>query len=161
MEIEGLTGDIRFDEDGRRRNYSLNIMEMTFSSGMVKVADWSDQFGFMPVKPNISDERLQANIDYERNRTYIVTTILEEPYLMLRKGKTIKPLEDNDLYEGYSKDLAELIAKKLGINCQLCVFKEIYLSQIPVYFVIRFVFGLICRHFTSCERRFIWFRKSQ
>lgn len=29
VEIEGLTGDIRFNEEGRRINYTLHIVEMT------------------------------------------------------------------------------------------------------------------------------------
>lgn len=117
VEIEGLTGDIRFNEDGRRENYTLNIMEMTVDSGLVKVADWSDRYGFVLMKTNAAGDRVQARIDYERNRTYVVTTIIEEPYLMLRKGKPGKVLEGNELYEGYCKDLADLIAHKLGINC--------------------------------------------
>lgn len=94
---------------------------MTVDSGLVKVADWSDRYGFVQTKTNAgggsSGDRVQARIDYERNRTYVVTTIIEEPYLMLRKGKPGKVLEGNELYEGYCKDLADLIAHKLGINC--------------------------------------------
>lgn len=94
-------------------------MEMNFNSRMVRVADWSDEFGLAPMKPNKSDERLRPHIEYERNRTYIVTSILEEPYLMQRKGKTSRNFENNELYEGYCKDLADLLAAKLGINCML------------------------------------------
>lgn len=86
-------------------------------SGMVKVADWSDQFGFVSTVKTSGSDRAQARIDYERNRTYVVTTIIEEPYFMLQKGKPGKVLEGNDLYEGYCKELADLIAHKLGINC--------------------------------------------
>lgn len=118
VDIEGLTGDIRFNEDGRRVNYTLGVVEMTVSSAMVKVADWSDEFGFVPIRHSGGDDRLPSRVDYERNRTYIVTTIIEEPYLMLRKGKPGKILEGNELYEGYCKDLADLIAHKLGINCK-------------------------------------------
>lgn len=90
---------------------------MTVNSGMVKVAEWSDQTEFIPVTSKHQDNS-QPRIDYERNRTYVITTILEEPYIMLRKGKPGLILEGNDLYEGYCKDLAELIARKLGINCK-------------------------------------------
>lgn len=38
MELEGLTGEIRFSEDGRRTNYTLHVMEMTVNSAMVKVS---------------------------------------------------------------------------------------------------------------------------
>ena len=37
MEIEGLTGDIRFAESGRRENYTLHVVEMTVNSAMVQV----------------------------------------------------------------------------------------------------------------------------
>lgn len=121
VEIEGLTGDIRFNEDGRRENYTLSVMEMTVDSGLMKVADWSDRYGLVQLKKHAGGggigDRVQARVDYERNRTYVVTTILEEPFLMLRKGKPGKVLEGNELYEGYCKDLADLIAHKLGINC--------------------------------------------
>lgn len=118
VEIEGLTGDIRFNEDGRRENYTLSVLEISVSSEMVKVADWSDRNGFVAVRHASSNERFNARADYERNRTYVVTTIDEEPYLMLRKGKPGKVYEGNELYEGYCKDLADLIAQKLGINCK-------------------------------------------
>jgi hypothetical protein len=38
VELEGLTGDIRFNDDGRRQNYTLHIVEMTLNSAMVKVS---------------------------------------------------------------------------------------------------------------------------
>lgn len=35
VEIEGLTGDIKFNDDGRRVNYTLHVVEMTVNSAMV------------------------------------------------------------------------------------------------------------------------------
>jgi len=35
--MEGLSGDMRFTEDGQRFNYSLDVMEMTIHSTKVKV----------------------------------------------------------------------------------------------------------------------------
>lgn len=37
VEIEGLTGDIKFNDDGRRVNYTLHVVEMTVNSAMVCV----------------------------------------------------------------------------------------------------------------------------
>lgn len=37
MEIEGLTGEVRFNDDGRRQNYTIHVVEMTVNSAMVKV----------------------------------------------------------------------------------------------------------------------------
>lgn len=74
MEIEGLTGEIRFTDDGRRQNYTLHVVEMTVNSAMVKVAEWSDETGFTPVAPKYV--RLKPTAHIERNRTYVVTTIV-------------------------------------------------------------------------------------
>lgn len=112
VEIEGLTGDIRFNEDGRRQNYTLEVVEMTVSSGVVKVADWTDQLGF--VMENKYSDVSQPHTEYERNRTYVITTVLERPY-MWRKAKHDD--DGNNSYEGFGRDLADLIARKLGINC--------------------------------------------
>ncbi|KAG8038130.1 hypothetical protein G9C98_006455 [Cotesia typhae] len=75
-EIEGLTGQIRFNNDSRRHNYTLHVVEMTVNSAMVK----------------------------------------EEPYIMLKKTDPEKVLIGNDQYEGYCKDLADLITAELGIK---------------------------------------------
>lgn len=131
MELEGLTGEIRFNEDGRRQNYSLQVMEMSTSSAMVKVADWTDQSGLAPVVAKFTRPR---NQEIERNKTYIVTTIVEEPYIMMRKPDHGETLVGNERFEGYCKDLADLLAKRLGITCKikfiqflnvLCVFFDI------------------------------------
>lgn len=37
VEVEGLTGEVRFNDDGRRQNYTLHVVEMTVNSAMVKV----------------------------------------------------------------------------------------------------------------------------
>ena len=45
-----------------------------------------------------------------------MTTILEEPYMMLRKPIRGEKLYGNDQYEGYCKDLADAITKHTGIK---------------------------------------------
>lgn len=114
VEIEGLTGDIRFNDDGRRQNYSLNVVEMSLDQGFVKVAEWSDETEFMPVAAKYMSTYPLDNV--ENNRTYIVTTIIEEPYIMVKNLKSGEHLHSNAQYEGYCKDLAEMLAKRLGIN---------------------------------------------
>ncbi|KAK4877739.1 hypothetical protein RN001_010245 [Aquatica leii] len=120
VELEGLTGEIRFSDDGRRQNYTLHVVEMTVNSAMVKVAEWSDQSGFTPV----AAKYVRPSSHIERNRTYIVTTIVEEPYIMLKKPESGEILAGNDRFEGYCKDVADLISKKLGINYELHIVKD-------------------------------------
>lgn len=119
VEIEGLTGDIRFNEDGRRTNYTLNVVEMSSNSDMVKVGEWSDQFRFRAISNR--QDHVTPRSNFERNRTYIVTTIIEEPYIIPRKIK-LDPndptIEEKEKYEGYCKDLADILSKRLGIKCK-------------------------------------------
>lgn len=47
---------------------------MTVNSAMVKVAEWSDEGGFVPVAAKYT--RLKPTAHIEKNKTYIVTTIV-------------------------------------------------------------------------------------
>ncbi|XP_017488722.1 PREDICTED: glutamate receptor 1, partial [Rhagoletis zephyria] len=122
VEIEGLTGDIKFNDDGRRVNYTLHVVEMTVNSAMVKVAEWSDDGGLQPLSAKYV--RLRPHVEIEKNRTYVVTTLLEGPYIMLKRPSMGEQLDGNDCFEGYCKDLADLLAKKLGINYELRLVKD-------------------------------------
>jgi Ligated ion channel L-glutamate- and glycine-binding site len=91
------------------------------NSAMVKVAEWSDVTGIAAV--STKHTRIKGH-DIEKNKTYIVTSLLDEPYLMLKQPDSSgKVLDGNEKYEGYCKDLADLIAKRLDINCKAKPFK--------------------------------------
>ena len=54
-----------------------------------------------------------------------MTTIMEEPYMMLRKQDKNGPeLRGNDRFEGYCKDLADLISKVANINFEIRPVKD-------------------------------------
>lgn len=128
VEIEGLTGDIRFTEEGKRVNYTLHVVEMTVNSAMVKVAEWSDVSGMNPVLAKFTRIKSPKQ-EFEKNKTYILTTLLEEPFMMLKTQENNEILQGNDQFEGYCKDLADLIAKKLDINCMFAVFQTTLQSK--------------------------------
>ncbi|KAH8375679.1 hypothetical protein KR009_001569, partial [Drosophila setifemur] len=90
VEIDGLSGEIRFDEDGRRINYTLHVVEMSVNSTLQQVAEWRDDIGLLALHSRIyatSSRSASGNSgDYSRNHTYIVTSVLEEPYLMHRQS---------------------------------------------------------------------------
>lgn len=91
---------------------------MSANGGVAKIAEWSDQTGLTPIEYKY--EHWQSHIDVDRNKTYVVTTIVEEPYIMLRRdgASTDEMYDGNYRIEGYCKDLADLIAKKIGIQCK-------------------------------------------
>lgn len=87
---------------------------MSLDQGFVKVAEWSDETEFMPVAAKYMTTYPSDNA--ETNRTFIVTTIIEEPYIMVKRPKSGEHQHGKEQYEGYCKDLAELLAHRLGIN---------------------------------------------
>lgn len=100
---------------------------------MVKVGEWSDQFRFRGISNR--QDRVTPRSDFERNRTYIVTTIIEEPYIMPKKTKfdPNEPIDEKDKYEGYCKDLADILAKRLGIKCKYLPQKITFIMHIQTY----------------------------
>ncbi|XP_056129260.1 glutamate receptor 1a isoform X1 [Lampris incognitus] len=118
VRIDGLTGHIQFNEKGRRTNYTVSVMELA-PSGPKKVGYWNE------------DEKYVTTATYMRgsndtyglqNRTYIVTTILESPYVMLKKNH--EQLVGNDKYEGYIVELAAEIAKHVGYHYKLKIVSD-------------------------------------
>lgn len=87
------------------------------NSAMVKVAEWSDESKFTSIAAKFV--RLYTNQETQPNRTFIVTTILEEPYVMETQSTLGVRLEGNNRFEGYCKDLADLVAERTGITCKL------------------------------------------
>lgn len=165
MEIDGLTGEVRFDDDGRRVNYTLQVVEMSVNSTLQQVALWRDDAGFLPLHGrhgagvggaaatggNSRAMFANGNGDYTRNHTYIVTSVLEEPYLMLRTQSSMEHLVGNERFEGYCKDLAELLATRLGIKCE-CVCARVKEIEVVITIVPRQLSCVLCRTATAAPR---------
>nr|XP_015817363.2 glutamate receptor 1 isoform X1 [Nothobranchius furzeri] len=111
VRLKGLTGHVQFDERGHRTNYTLTVMELSHI-GPRKIGFWNKTKGYV----NTAVNRLQDFVGL-LNRTYIVTTILEAPYMMLKKNAN--QFVGNDRYEGYCAELASEIAKHVGFTYQL------------------------------------------
>uniref|UniRef100_A0A8C6TGD6 Glutamate receptor, ionotropic, AMPA 1a n=1 Tax=Neogobius melanostomus TaxID=47308 RepID=A0A8C6TGD6_9GOBI len=117
VRIDGLTGHIQFNEKGRRTNYTVSVMELA-PSGPKKVGYWNEDEKYVTTA-----SFLRGNETYGlQNRTYIVTTILESPYVMLKKNH--EQLVGNDKYEGYIVELAAEIAKHVGYQYKLKIVSD-------------------------------------
>uniref|UniRef100_A0AAX7V1G0 Glutamate receptor n=1 Tax=Astatotilapia calliptera TaxID=8154 RepID=A0AAX7V1G0_ASTCA len=112
VHVDGLTGNIQFDQYGKRINYSVTIMELR-NNGPVKIGYWNEVDKMVLTKSDLYPNDTMGM----ENKTVIVTTILEAPYVMLKKNAEL--FQDNDRYEGYCVDLAAEIAKHCGIRYQL------------------------------------------
>ncbi|CAH2103921.1 unnamed protein product [Euphydryas editha] len=118
-DIEGLTGNISFNEEGHRCNFTLHVVEMTVQSAMVKVATWTDKQGLTIEPPKYM--QLHSPVSYDTNKTYIITTILQEPFMMM---KPVEYGQRDSQFHGFCKDLSDLIAARLGIKYELRVVRD-------------------------------------
>ncbi|XP_072890586.1 glutamate receptor ionotropic, kainate 3 isoform X2 [Hemitrygon akajei] len=107
---EGLTGRITFNKTtGLRTDFDLDIVSLK-EDGLEKVGTWDPVNGLNITE--VSRSRGSNITDSLTNRSLIVTTILEEPYVMFKKSD--KPLSGNDRFEGYCIDLLKELANILG-----------------------------------------------
>ncbi|KAL4659807.1 glutamate receptor 1-like isoform X2 [Arapaima gigas] len=113
VQIEGLTGHIQFNDKGRRTNYTVSVMELS-PDGPKKVGYWNEEEKYVSTATYSHGSNETFGL---QNRTYIVTTILESPYVMLKKNHD--QLVGNDKYEGYCVELAAEIAKHVGYTYKL------------------------------------------
>ncbi|XP_043076666.1 glutamate receptor 1-like [Puntigrus tetrazona] len=113
VQFEGLTGHVQFNEKGHRTNFTVSVMEFG-PSGPKKVGYWNQHEKYVSTATysNMLNETFGL-----QNRTYVVTTILESPYVMLKKNH--EQLVGNDKYEGYCVELAAEIAKHVGYSYRL------------------------------------------
>ncbi|XP_037697679.1 glutamate receptor ionotropic, kainate 4 isoform X2 [Choloepus didactylus] len=112
VELEGLTGHIEFNSKGQRSNYALKILQFT-RNGFRQIGQWHVAEGLS------MDSRLYtSNIsDSLFNTTLVVTTILENPYLMLKGNH--QEMEGNDRYEGFCVDMLKELAEILRFNYKI------------------------------------------
>ncbi|XP_063310987.1 glutamate receptor ionotropic, kainate 3 [Pelobates fuscus] len=109
---EGLTGRIVFNKtSGLRTDFDLDIISLR-EDGLDKVGTWNPSDGLNITEvpkgrgPNVSESLT--------NRTLIVTTVLEEPYVMFKKSSA--PLFGKDRFEGFCIDLLKNVSAILGFD---------------------------------------------
>ncbi|XP_028428925.1 glutamate receptor ionotropic, kainate 4 [Perca flavescens] len=112
VELDGLTGHIEFNSKGQRSNYALRIMQNS-KDGLRQIGLWHSEDG-------LSMERKLRSInvtDTLFNSTLTITTILENPYVMLRQNH--QELEGNDRYEGFCVDMLKELADILKFKYRI------------------------------------------
>ncbi|XP_066157072.1 glutamate receptor ionotropic, kainate 2-like isoform X2 [Euwallacea fornicatus] len=109
VEFKGLSGPIEFKE-GKRIRFKLDLLKLK-QHALVKVGEWQPGMDV-----NITDRN--AFFDHgSMNVTLVVTTILEQPYVMLRP---FSPHSHNqDLYEGFCIDLLKELATMVGFEYRI------------------------------------------
>ncbi|KAM6431660.1 glutamate receptor ionotropic, kainate 4 isoform 3-T5 [Liasis olivaceus] len=112
VELEGLTGHIEFNSKGQRSNYALKILQYT-RNGFRQIGHWHVTKGL-----SMDNQIFSTNVSESLfNTTLLVTTILENPYLMLKGNH--QELEGNDRYEGFCVDMLKELADILRFNYKI------------------------------------------
>lgn len=111
VEMKGLTGVIKFDHQGFRSDFTLDIIELT-RDGLQKAGTWNSSEGVNYTRSY--GENQKQIVEILQNKTLIVTTILSSPYCMRKEAS--EKLTGNAQFEGYAIDLIHEISKILGFN---------------------------------------------
>ncbi|XP_069985019.1 glutamate receptor ionotropic, kainate 2 isoform X2 [Penaeus vannamei] len=114
VQVNGLTGLIKFDTEGFRRDVTLDIVEMN-KEGLNRVGKWDPTSGANYTRTY--SEIQQGIVESLQNKTLIISTILASPYTMLRE--TSEQMTGNDRYEGFCVDLIHEISEIIGFNYTL------------------------------------------
>nr|XP_018672579.1 glutamate receptor 2-like isoform X1 [Ciona intestinalis] len=120
VKFQGLTGNVEFDQQGQRINYSVRIYALD-RLGLNSIGTWTDSSEEGDGILELNDVDLVDQSDWilesYRNETLIVTTIVEEPYV-IRKPNW-QELEGNDRFEGFCVDLLKEITKIAQIQYRI------------------------------------------
>ncbi|KAG7270576.1 hypothetical protein CRUP_000141, partial [Coryphaenoides rupestris] len=111
----GLTGHIVLNKtDGLRRDFDLDIISLK-EDRTNRIAVWNSYRGLNLTQ--VSRDKRNNVTDSLANRTLIVTTILENPYVMYKKSD--KELSGNERFEGYCLDLLKELSNILGFTYEV------------------------------------------
>ncbi|MEE6484051.1 hypothetical protein FKM82_013739 [Ascaphus truei] len=112
---EGLTGRIAFNKtNGLRTDFDLDIISLK-EDGLEKVGTWNPVDGLNITE--VSKGRGPNVTESLTNRSLVVTTVLEEPYVMFRRSD--KALFGNDRFEGFCIDLLKELSSILGFSYEI------------------------------------------
>lgn len=122
--FRGYTGNISFDASHQRVNYSINMFHFN-GSQYFKLGSWwaGDSPGSRTIQLENTTEVQHwrdQNQTYTfplKGRTIKVVTIIEEPFMMYKKGHG--NLTGNDRFEGYCVDLIQELSTILDFKYEL------------------------------------------
>ncbi|CAN9503592.1 unnamed protein product [Ophioblennius macclurei] len=112
VEYDGLTGHIEFNSKGQRTNYTLKILEK-HPDGHKEIGVW---FSNNTLAMNSTTLDLNASQTLV-NKTLVVTTILENPYMMRRSN--YQDFQGNEQYEGFCVELLRELADILKFSFRI------------------------------------------
>ncbi|XP_064481900.1 glutamate receptor 1-like [Ornithodoros turicata] len=130
--FEGKTGRVQFDSMGCRVNFTVDVIQVNRKRQWKQIGQWTEKAGFVPT-PSRRIVDVDVNVTADNDIVYKVTTILEDPYLMLKSTSSLDDvLQANASYEGFCLDLIEAISRLTGIKYQLQLVKDDHYGSLSV-----------------------------
>ncbi|XP_063168525.1 glutamate receptor ionotropic, kainate 5 [Candoia aspera] len=112
VEYDGLTGHVEFNSKGQRTNYTLRILEKA-RHGHREIGVWYSN-RTLAMNATTLDINVSESL---ANKTLVVTTILENPYVMRRAN--FQELSGPAQYEGFCVDMLHELADILKFRFQI------------------------------------------
>ncbi|XP_072912365.1 glutamate receptor ionotropic, kainate 5 isoform X2 [Hemitrygon akajei] len=112
VEYDGLTGRVEFNSKGQRMNYTLRILEQG-KNGHKQIGSWHSSRG-LTMDATFLDINMSETLI---NKTLIVTTILENPYVMRKQN--FQELQEEERYEGFCVDMLKELGDILKFNFRI------------------------------------------
>ncbi|NP_001191540.1 glutamate receptor subunit protein GluR2 precursor [Aplysia californica] len=103
----GITGPLTINSHGQRVGHRLDLMQLDYRNPLRKVGSWSETLGLTTNLTRPKANRVQLDV----NRTRVVTTILENPFVMRKCPSDGTPCQGHAQYEGYCIDLLKKVAE--------------------------------------------------
>lgn len=118
LSFQGITGNISFDQQGRRSGFVFDVMSLN-EFGLKYIGKWHENAEqSLQIDRKTFEQFYVAEID--TIDTLVVTTKRTQPYFMLKS--TPNKQEGNDQYEGYAVDLIHELSRLVGFKYR---FKEV------------------------------------
>ncbi|XP_029587552.1 glutamate receptor ionotropic, kainate 5 [Salmo trutta] len=112
VEYDGLTGRVEFNSKGQRTNYTLRILEK-HRGGHKEIGIWYSN-NTLAMNSTSLDINMSETL---ANKTLIVTTILENPYVMHKSN--YQELQGNDRYQGFCVDMLRELSDLLKFSFRI------------------------------------------
>ncbi|XP_067087866.1 glutamate receptor ionotropic, kainate 5 [Osmerus mordax] len=112
VEYDGLTGRVEFNSKGQRTNYTLRILEK-HRGGHKEIGIWYSN-NTLAMNSTSLDVNMAETL---ANKTLVVTTILENPYVMRKSN--FQDFHGNDQYEGFCVDMLKELSGTLKFSFRI------------------------------------------
>ncbi|KAK3594051.1 hypothetical protein CHS0354_040812 [Potamilus streckersoni] len=122
----GMTGSIQFNATGARTNYTLQLYKHGGEDIYTKTAAWRPDGKTVHERLKMVKENKTVKPEVKGIFSEVekVVVVLEEPFVMLRQNVYGDKLKGNEMYEGFTIDLLNMLAKRLQFKYEIMISPE-------------------------------------